>query len=810
MVVLPIWYTNATIVLSPPSRPPTGQMVSEIMDQFRIKSIFCPPIIAEQLVQEPGGLEKCASLNFILYAGGPLSQSAGDALSRVTDVCQFYGSTEVGAIQALVPRREDWASLEWHPKYEAIMEPAMDGSFELILYRNPALEKVRVLSCNFPDEEAWRTKDLFRPHTTKPGLWRFHGRADDIIVLSNGEKFNPVPSETQISSHPLLDGALIIGNGHPQASLILEPKDDPSDPDALIEEIWETVEKANAEAPGHGRITRKMILVGSKDTAFDRSPKGTVVRKSTGEKYDQLVAKLYEAGISNNSQHISLASVDDAASIKRFVKAVVASAFHGGSPGDEDDFFELGLDSLQTTEIISLLKGGIASGGRGHDASWITAKFIYDHPSITSLTEGLRSRFTKADDDSSANISVAEQRQSNMESMVRKYTKFLPNLKTPQVEAQSGYHVLLTGSTGSLGTQLLVALASNPSISHITCLDRSADAHQRIKQSLSTWSPAPVLDPSRISFHPVDYSKPDFALSPSTLAYLSATATLIIHNAWKVDFNHSLASFQSVHLRGVQNLINFSIASTLRPRIIFVSSISSIGNWTAIHNHHTTPVVIPETNAETPAVAQPIGYAESKAVAEQVFSVAATSQGVQSTILRVGQIAGPIGEVNGGKWNEHEWFPLLLKTSKALEKIPDATALGDLDWLPVDVLASAIVDIAFSQIKDVLQVYHLVNPSTRPWADMLPVVRAHLGNPTEVSMREWVTELERLDVHDAEVVAKYPAVKILDFFRDMERYFGASGTRYSTAHAQKCSPRLGNLGPVRAEWVRQWMEHWGF
>ncbi|KAF2683122.1 acetyl-CoA synthetase-like protein [Lentithecium fluviatile CBS 122367] len=107
MVMLPIYYPNATLVLSPPTRPPTGHLASEIMDHFRLKSIFCPPIIAEQLVQEPGGLDICASLNFLLYAGGPLSQNAGDALSKVTDVCQFYGQAETGAIQALVPKRDN-------------------------------------------------------------------------------------------------------------------------------------------------------------------------------------------------------------------------------------------------------------------------------------------------------------------------------------------------------------------------------------------------------------------------------------------------------------------------------------------------------------------------------------------------------------------------------------------------------------------------------------------------------------------------------------------------------------------------------
>lgn len=153
LVLLPIYYQNAKLVMGPPGRPPTGHLVSEIMDHFRLKSIFCPPIVAEHLAQEPDGIEKCRSINFLLYAGGPLFQSAGEALSQVTDVCQFYGQTETGPIQALVPRRKDWASVEWNPIQEAIMEPYEDDVFEMTLRKNTGLEKVRSLTPNFPDVE---------------------------------------------------------------------------------------------------------------------------------------------------------------------------------------------------------------------------------------------------------------------------------------------------------------------------------------------------------------------------------------------------------------------------------------------------------------------------------------------------------------------------------------------------------------------------------------------------------------------------------------------------------------------------------
>ncbi|PVH91878.1 NRPS-like enzyme [Periconia macrospinosa] len=814
MVMLPIYY-NATLVLNPPTRPPTGHLVSEIMDHFKLKSIFCPPIIAEQLVQEAGGLEKCKSLKFLLYAGGPLSQTAGDALSKVTDVCQFYGQTETGPIQALVPKREDWASLEWHPMQEAIMEPSIDGTFEMIMHRNPALEGVRSLSCNFPDVKVWRTKDLFKPHPTKHGLWRFHGRTDDIIVLSNGEKFNPVPSETQIAAHPLIAGALIIGNGRAQASLILEPKDYSQD---FIDQVWPVVEQANSEAPGHARITKDMILIGSEDKPFERSPKGTVIRNATGAKYEKEIADLYSRDISRNLQHIKLGLSHDLTSTTRFVKEVVVSAFPGHSFGEEDDLFALGLDSLQTTEIISLLKSGINSDENQQDVTWITAKFVYEHPSIRTLSEAIRDYLASADGTLPIGEPLPHNREERMQRMIQKYAYATGEPETSHnvSEQQSGLHVLLTGSTGSLGRQILVKLASDSRVTKISCLDRSANASERVRQSVSTWPQPPVLDPSRVFFHQADYSKADFGLEKATFAELRDTTNVIIHNAWKVDFNHSLSSFEAVHIRSIHNFIHFSASSKLHPRIVFISSISSVGNW-----HSAVPAseqsgaknkIVPETIAPLPTVAQPIGYAESKAVAEQLLAAAARSGYINASIIRIGQIAGPIGEDNGGKWNEHEWFPLLLKTSKALGKIPDASMLDKIDWVPIDIIASVILDLSLLQNQQTLQVYHLVNPSPKTWSELLPAIQAYIGNAEAVSMQEWVSKLEKVDTNDSDAVVAKPAVKILDFFRDMQssKYIGANDVEFSTKNAEAASSKLKQLGPVRAEWIRRWMKDWGF
>lgn len=294
MAMLPIFYQNAKVVLFPPTEYPSGKMISQIMDQFDLKAVLLPPIAAEQLLQEPDGLEKCKKLKFLLYGGGPLARNIGDALSKVTEVCQFYGQGETGCVQALVPHRDDWDTFEWHPSQEIVMDPVgVDDLYEMTMHRNPALEKLRGISTTYPDVAVWRTHDLFRKHPTKPNLWLFHGRSDDVIVLSTAAKVNPRSSEALISAHPLLKGALMAGQGYAKVVLILEPEDASQTPESLVEAVWPTIEEANAQTSIQGRVTKEMILVAPPSKPFVRFPNGPVLRAPTTQQYKDEMAELY-------------------------------------------------------------------------------------------------------------------------------------------------------------------------------------------------------------------------------------------------------------------------------------------------------------------------------------------------------------------------------------------------------------------------------------------------------------------------------------------------------------------------------------
>ena len=774
------------------------------MQRFQIKALFCPPSIFEQLVQEDAGLELAKGLDFILYAGGPLSTGTGSKLSQVTEVCQFYGSTEAGAAQTLIPGKEDWEYLEWHPNYGADMQPSEDDAFELVLHKDQKYDGIRALDCNFRDIDDWHTKDLFRPHPSKPHLWKFHSRLDDIIVLSNGLKFNPNYSETAIGTHPLLSGALIIGQGRFLAALLIEPKEGTSKAINLIEAIWPAVEKANEQAPGYGRIIRPMILVASEEKRFERAGKGTVIRGMTIKKFATEIDSLYSSE-NTTADGPKLAAEHDLDSIRGYVRACIQTSFSPADLHDDQDLYVSGLDSLKTVEIAALLKAGV----KDTDLTWISPQFIYANPTIDGLANVLFKN-------SSGSVGVAERGangtdldcKEKMASMVDEFTRNLEqrSFGNAALPGKTQRKVLLTGSTGSLGGHILRALLQDLDISHVTCVNRSANGRERqldIFQKLG--SRQELLTSSKVEFLQVSYGEHHLGLPAAQYEQLLSSVDVIIHNAWKVDFNHSLESFRQVHVQGVRNLIDFCIHSQRNPHLIFLSSISSVGRWATLQPNGNSP---PEEIVSDYKVAHEMGYAESKLVAENILHRTSQAAGIPVSILRVGQIAGPVD--SPGVWNEQEWVPALIKTSKALKVLPDY--IPDPDWIPVDLLARIVLDISRSTVtQGKAGFYNVVNPNKASWKALIPPILSRLGPKVRtVGLGEWSRMLEQVNSSNPKELIDKPAAKILPFFREIESGRGKGRVGHNTAKGVAASETMAGLKPVNAEWMELWLKQWGY
>ena len=89
--------------------------------------------------------------------------------------------------------------------------------------------------------------------------------------------------------------------------------------------------------------------------------------------------------------------------------------------------------------------------------------------------------------------------------------------------------------------------------------------------------------------------------------------TTIIHNAWRLDFNLSLASFEP-NIKATRNLVDLALDSynSGSLRFVFTSSVGSAQSWERARGP------FPEEVQFDPSWAVGSGYGEAKYVCERV------------------------------------------------------------------------------------------------------------------------------------------------------------------------------------------------
>ena len=695
-------------VLSPTGAPITAELV-DAMHRLDLTEIsVVAPSILQDIASSPIFLENLCRLRATIYGGGPLPPNAGNAIVSKTKLYNFMGSSEMANVPTEEVERQDWEYLKFSPKLGYQMRHHSGDLFELCFHRQPHLDLFQGIFSTFPNCQEYCTSDLYSEHPTKPDLWKYQGRADDIMTLTNGEKVNPVAMEKLIEAHPGVRSVLVLGQARFQTALIVEAREPPAScvsMQTLIESLWPTVEKANMQCDAHAKIARDLILFTMAEKPFLRAGKGTVQRRMTVDAYHEEINKMY-----NEFETLTTSRELDTTSPRSLVGPQVLpngtglhpEAHEGwleqlvckimGEPSiDHDrDFFEMGMDSLQ---IINLVRGinAKASAAAGSMIS-INATTVYANSSISRLTKACSAAQQPQSSihcDSQLN---AIESPHQIHTLISKYSWNLPiTSRCPKPRSPGdGLSILLTGSTGSLGSYLLGCFMENPRVSHIYCLNRSENSEKRQRMShvahgLKTGWPA-----RRVSFLQANLSEEYLGLSTDVYRSLLNDVTHIVHNAWEVNFNLPLASFEIPHLLGVRQFIDFSTRSAYGASILFISSVSSSMGWSV---NHSGPV--PECIIDDYSAALPVGYAQSKHIAERLLGTTSSIAGVPATVVRVGQVAGPInGDSDGGCWNKREWLPSLVASSRHLGKIPASLGANDkIDWIPVDVLSEVLVEL---------------------------------------------------------------------------------------------------------------------
>ena len=821
-----------TVMIAPISGAlPSGEGLIEGLKKASADIAFIVPSIVQDLAQDPTLLEYCAEkLEAIIYCGGDLPQAIGDIVaSRIRLVNQF-GASELGLTPNLLSQTnrspEDWKYVEFHPKLGLELRHTMDGMHELYAVRNPKLKELQPTFTIFPETQEYASRDLFvrHPSREKHNLWRWQARADDVIVFLHGEKTNPNSMEQHIvARNPDVSAALVIGAQRFQAALLVEPVTSGrelslAEQAAFIERIWPTVEEANADAPSHAQIMKSHVLLTKPQKPMLRAGKGTMQRSGTLKSYAVEIDKLYKDAdtMSEDFSGIGAAATGnfDKDLVSKTVRHFILENANWKSLDNSDNFFALGMDSLQALVLVRKLKQAL----RVPDIALST---IYTNPSVDSLSGAI---LHLSDKTKASKISREQKRVEERKAFVEEYKEKIDRIKY-QSETRVEHDkevVILTGSTGALGSYILDYLLRDPAVARVICLNRAQDSLSlHIKRNETRGLPDPRTLGKELSFFTADFAQEHLGLSTQVLETLVADTTLIIHNAWPVNFNLPLHSFRP-QLDSLLNLLKMMSHSQRSPQLFFISSISSVMSY------KSSSSMTPETIITADTAPGPNGYAESKSVAESLLDYASQKHGFLCSVARVGQIAGSVH--HAGIWNPDEWFPSMIITSAHISAIPDSLGpvFDTIDWIPMDLLPYVLFELALEQQQQhsrktsdkFAQFFHPVNPNAVSWEELRDTVTNELQSHTKtpiniIPLHTWITKVRKAiesavagDHADLEPVLRaIPAAKLLDFYDALLTTSGVSN-RLETTNTMNTSPKLREMDRIKESWMRKWFREW--
>jgi amino acid adenylation domain-containing protein/thioester reductase-like protein len=315
----------------------------------------------------------------------------------------------------------------------------------------------------------------------------------------------------------------------------------------------------------------------------------------------------------------------------------------------EDNFFDLGGDSLDLQRLVADLQGVI---GRP-----VSIREVADRPTVRGLSQLNKCPENRATPAADGYLDAV------------KADLVLPvDVRAPAGVRRSFRYVLLTGATGFVGAHLLSALLTETP-ARVLCLVRADDAQaavQRLQSALGQQRLDLDRHWSRVDIAVGDLTLPLLGLQETHYAKFAEQLDTIVHCGAVINLLLDYSWHRPVNVLGTREIIRLAAAGTPK-HLHYVSSLAA---------HRT----IPGTYG-APAT----GYARSKWVAEKLLGLAA-ERGVSSSAYRLSEVLPHSGT---GSCSSNG---LIDSTVRAFVELgvyfsTDAT----IDYVPVDVAARAIV-----------------------------------------------------------------------------------------------------------------------
>ena len=293
---MPVFLRNTFVTASPTATP---EDVGRTIRVAHVTGAILTPNTVEGLVRSSEGSKQLQSLKYLHYAGASIRKDLGDELAKSIKIAPAIGTTEAGGYLRVDRDDSEWEWLTFLPEMGASLEKVEGESdlYEMVFYRQLACAPWQQIFQVYADRSTFRTQDLFEKHATKSNLWRFAGRTDDRIKLSNGYGMFVAKIEADIVADSKVEKVLVGGNGMQRPFLLVAPHEasrhgmtDAS----FVDEIWPLIEHINEGIAEMAQFKKDMTLLADPKRPFKETSKGTIAREETFADYSADLARIYE------------------------------------------------------------------------------------------------------------------------------------------------------------------------------------------------------------------------------------------------------------------------------------------------------------------------------------------------------------------------------------------------------------------------------------------------------------------------------------------------------------------------------------
>lgn len=652
-----------TVCFPSPDRFANAQHIVQLIESSNAAGMMTVPFLLEDIVSLPNGegTTALAKLDFVATGGSALSAGTGKALTTSgVKLLNLYGTTETGPLTKTFAPKDNY---DW--KYFRLRTDMHFEISELEPYNGE--RRFRLTVFPFGASKPFEIADqLIRNEEFPETDFAAVGRDDDVIVLATGEKVNPLLLETGLTQSGLVKSAIVFGADRFEIGVIFEPLQpisEESEKEELKNKIWPSIVQANERMDSTARIySPSSIIVVPPGVVIPRTDKGSIARKEVYQLLEKEIGQVYE----NADQSAIPATPLDYENLEKSLKELIQTRLNLQVKDDnwsvETNLFDLGLDSLQGTILRRMLLSAASRTPR----EIIGRDFIYVNPSISAIAGVLR-------DPSSA----ATSNDSPSQEIVRLAQQYSPkNIVINQTQLTSGAVVLLTGSSGSLGSHVLAELASSKEVAKVICILRkgaggsttTGQDHKSVLESRGIQLSGEQW--AKTTIQECDPTKENLGLPGDVYTTLAESVTHVLHAAWPMNFHMRLSSF-TYQFEFLNNLLRLTLSrstaiSRQKTRFVFISSIAALANLGLA----SPGQIIPETSLQVGESACGIGYADAKLVCEKILEEAAQVHAarLEFSIVRCGQLTG---SKKTGAWNTNEQIPMLVKTAQTMGIMPE-------------------------------------------------------------------------------------------------------------------------------------------